>query len=99
MRPVRIDGRVHHQVGIPYHWGTRGLTTGGSGNDLTHMALDPNVHIQEVKAFTCDIRPGRRPKGAALPEHVAELREQAHSRRDQEPRSEPAETVDTTRSS
>jgi len=22
--------------------------------------LDPNVHIQEVKAATCDIRPGRR---------------------------------------
>ena len=58
----RRDGRVH-QVGLPYHWGSRGLTTGGAANDLTHMALDPNVHIQEVKALTCDIRPGRRPRG------------------------------------
>jgi formate dehydrogenase major subunit len=65
MRPVRIDGRVVHQVGMPYHWGKRGLTTGDSANDLTHMALDPNVHIQEVKALTCDIRPGRRPVGDA----------------------------------
>jgi formate dehydrogenase major subunit len=96
MRPVRIDGVEHHQVGLPYHWGTRGLTTGGSANDLTHMALDPNVHIQEVKALSCDIRPGRRPKGARLPEHVAELRERAHSRRDQAPRIEPAENADTT---
>ena len=59
-----MNGRVQHQVGLPYHWGSRGLTTGGSANDLSHMALDPNVHIQEVKAFTCDIRPGRRPRGA-----------------------------------
>jgi formate dehydrogenase major subunit len=59
MRPARVNGKVRHQVGLPYHWGSRGLTTGGSANDLSHMALDPNVHIQEVKAFTCDIRPGR----------------------------------------
>ena len=39
------------------------LTTGDSANDLPHMALDPNVHIQEVKAATCGIRPGRRPRG------------------------------------
>jgi formate dehydrogenase major subunit len=56
----RLIGRIVHQVGLPYHWGSRGLTTGGAANDLSHMVLDPNVHIQEVKAFTCDIRPGRR---------------------------------------
>jgi formate dehydrogenase major subunit len=30
------------------------------------VVLDPNVHIQESKAATCDIRPGRRPRGPAL---------------------------------
>jgi formate dehydrogenase major subunit len=95
VRPIRIGGVEHHQVGIPYHWGTRGLTTGGAGNDLTHMALDPNVHIQEVKAFSCDIRAGRRPKGSALRAFVQELRDQAHSRREQEPRVEPAENTST----
>jgi formate dehydrogenase major subunit len=60
------------------------------------MALDPNVHIQEVKAFTCDIRPGRRPRGPKLPAFVAEVRDQAHSRREQEPRVEP-ESERTTR--
>jgi formate dehydrogenase major subunit len=78
---ARVNGRVQHQVGLPYHWGTRGLTTGGSANDLSHMALDPNVHIQEVKAFTCDIRPGRRPRGASLTRFVAEIRERAHAAR------------------
>jgi formate dehydrogenase major subunit len=72
-----MNGRVVHQVGLPYHWGSRGLTTGGAANDLTHLALDPNVHIQEVKAATCDIVPGRRPRGAALPEFVASYRTRA----------------------
>jgi formate dehydrogenase major subunit len=74
VRPVRVAGRVCHQVGLPYHWGQRGLTTGGAANDLAHMALDPNVHIQEVKGFTCDIRPGRRPRGARLTQFVADAR-------------------------
>ena len=75
VRPMRVDGRVVHQVGLPYHWGQRGLTKGDAANDLAHMALDPNVHIQEVKAFTCDIQPGRRPRGAKLAQLVSDLRE------------------------
>jgi formate dehydrogenase major subunit len=59
---LTIDGQRVHQVGLPYHWGTKGLTTGDSANDLAPLVLDPNVHIQESKAFTCDIRPGRRPR-------------------------------------
>jgi formate dehydrogenase major subunit len=41
------------------------------------IALDPNVHIQEAKAATCDIRPGRRPRGPALLEYMAEYRYRA----------------------
>jgi formate dehydrogenase major subunit len=70
MAPLEVEGRKLHQVGVPYHWGSRGLTTGDSANDLFPVALDPNVHIQEVKAASCDIRPGRRPRGAALREFV-----------------------------
>jgi formate dehydrogenase major subunit len=61
------------------------------------MALDPNVHIQEVKALTCDIRPGRRPRGAALPRFVGDLRDRAQSARATDPLKVPAESVDTTR--
>jgi formate dehydrogenase major subunit len=39
--------------------------------------LDPNVHIQESKAATCDIRPGRRPRGPALLELVESYRARA----------------------
>jgi formate dehydrogenase major subunit len=95
MRPVRVGGEERHQVGLPYHWGSRGLTTGGAANDLTHMALDPNVHIQEVKALSCEIRPGRRPKGRRLQRHVAELRDRAHAQRDQAPAEEPAQSRST----
>jgi formate dehydrogenase major subunit len=66
MRPLRVDGRVVHQVGLPYHWGHRGLVAGDAANDLFPVVLDPNVHIQESKVATCDIRPGRRPRGPAL---------------------------------
>jgi formate dehydrogenase major subunit len=70
IKPLQVQGRVLHQVGLPFHWGSRGLVTGGSANDLFPLALDPNVHIQETKAASCDIRPGRRPRGAALRELV-----------------------------
>jgi len=74
MTPLRVQGRTVHQVGLPYHWGSRGLSVGDSANDLFPIVLDPNVHIQEVKAATCDIRPGRRPRGPALRDLVEERR-------------------------
>jgi formate dehydrogenase major subunit len=75
--PLDVQGRRLHQVGVPYHWGNRGLTTGDSGNDLFPLALDANVHIQEVKAATCDVRPGRRPRGPALTALVEQYRQRA----------------------
>jgi formate dehydrogenase major subunit len=64
-------------VWLPYHWGSEGLTRGDSANDLFGIALDPNVLIQETKAGTCDVRPGRRPTGPALLEYLAELQRRA----------------------
>ncbi|KPC95196.1 formate dehydrogenase [Streptomyces sp. NRRL F-6602] len=77
MRPLRVGGRDIHQIGLPYHWGRNGYARGDSANELTSMALDPNVHIQEVKALTADIRPGRRPRGPALLALLEEYRERA----------------------
>jgi formate dehydrogenase major subunit len=77
IRPLRIDGRTVHQVGVPYHWGGTGVATGDSGNDLTGVVMDPNVQIQETKAATCDIVAGRRPRGKALVEFVEEYRTRA----------------------
>jgi formate dehydrogenase major subunit len=77
MRPLRVAGRAVHQVGLPWHWGPNGLTTGDAANELVHLALDPNVHIQEDKAMACDIRPGRRPRGPALLDLVREYQQRA----------------------
>src|SRR6185437_17177845 len=96
MKPLPVNGRTVHQIGLPYHWGSRLLTRGDSANDLTHAALDPNVHIMETKAATCGIRPGRRPRGKALVDFVAELSEQDQSRRAQDPRVEPEKVRKTT---
>jgi formate dehydrogenase major subunit len=63
LRPLVAGRRRVHQVGLPYHWGPNGLVTGDAANELAALSLDPNAHIQEVKAMACDIRPGRRPRG------------------------------------
>jgi formate dehydrogenase major subunit len=77
MRPLTVHGRTVHQIGLPYHWGPIGYSKGDSANDLLGLELDPNVHIGEYKASTCDIRPGRRPRGPALRELVLEHRARA----------------------
>jgi formate dehydrogenase major subunit len=77
MKPLTVQGRTVHQIGMPYHWGPNGLSRGDAMNELSSIAMDPNVHIQEVKALTVDIRPGRRPQGPALPALVAEYRQRA----------------------
>ncbi len=55
IQPVHLDGRVVHQVALPYHWGYRGLVKGGSANDLIAISEEPNVRIMETKALLCNI--------------------------------------------
>jgi len=75
--PLTVQGRTLHQIGLPYHWGPNGYTQGDAANELAAIVLDPNVHIQEVKAMSGDIRPGRRPRGTARAELVAEYQRRA----------------------
>src|SRR3954453_18137433 len=74
MAPLRIDGRVVHQVWMPYHWGSTGLVSGDVVNDLFGIVADPNAFIQECKVATCDVRPGPRPRGRELTAMLAEVR-------------------------
>ena len=55
-RPFRINGQVVHEVGMPWHWGFKGLVTGGSANELTPPVGDANTMIPETKAFLCNVR-------------------------------------------
>jgi len=63
LQPLRIKGKLVHQIGLPYHWSTKGLVRGDAANDLIGFVADPNVSIQESKAFTGNIEPGRKSKG------------------------------------
>jgi len=76
LRSLRLGDQWVEQVGLPYHWGRNGLTQGDSPNDLVNITMDPNVYIQD-KVGTCDIRPGRRPRGPALTAYVEEYRQRA----------------------
>jgi formate dehydrogenase major subunit len=77
MTPLRIADRVVHQIWMPYHWGPSGWSTGDTTNDLFSMVLDPNVLIQEGKAGTCDVQPGRRPHGPDMIEYLNGYRRRA----------------------
>ena len=59
MKPLRAGGRLVHQIGLPFHWGSKGLVRGNSANELIAFVADPNVSIQESKAFTGNIEAGR----------------------------------------
>ncbi len=62
MRPLLVQGKQIHQVGLPYHWGRKGLVQGDAVNDLLAISQEPNVRINETKAMLCNVQPGRRPR-------------------------------------
>jgi formate dehydrogenase major subunit len=59
IRPLTVQGRVVHQVGLPIHFGWAGEVAGSAANELIPIVLDPNVAMHEGKAFTCQVRKGR----------------------------------------
>jgi formate dehydrogenase major subunit len=77
MTPLWVAGRRVHQIGLPYHYGYKGLATGDSPNDLLSISEEPNVRIMETKALVCNIEPGRRPRGAAALEHMKAVQREA----------------------
>jgi formate dehydrogenase major subunit len=57
IRPLRVDGKDVHTIGIPLHWGYEGLTKPGYLiNTLTPFVGDANIQTPEFKAFLVDIR-------------------------------------------
>ena len=70
IRPLQLNGKTLHQVALPYHYGTAGLVRGAAANDLLPISGEPNVTIMEAKACTCNIVPGRLPRGRAFAEFL-----------------------------
>src|SRR5690242_854606 len=57
IRPISLDGKVVHQVALPYHWGYKGKSKGDVVNDLLAISEEPNVRIMETKALLCNVDP------------------------------------------
>ena len=75
-----VDGKTVHQVGVPCHWGSRGLD-GRLANDLIAISEEPNVRIMEAKGLLCDVEAG--PPASRMPEAPsigAATRRNAHGR-------------------
>jgi formate dehydrogenase major subunit len=57
IKPMLIDGRKTYQIGIPIHWGYRGiaedqgLTAKNGVNLLSPTVIDPNAYTPEFKGF------------------------------------------------
>jgi formate dehydrogenase major subunit len=62
IRPLALKGRIVHQIGMPYHWSSKGLVRGDCPNELFPFVADPNVSIMEAKAISVMIEAGRRAK-------------------------------------
>jgi formate dehydrogenase major subunit len=62
VKALEVAGRRLLQVGLPYHWGYSGIVRGDAANDAFPIVMDPNVHIQEVKAASCDVRSAAGPR-------------------------------------
>src|SRR5207248_750326 len=60
VRPFRLDSQTVHEVGLVWHFGWEGFARGDIANILSAVVGDPNTSIHEGKAFTCNMRRGRR---------------------------------------
>jgi formate dehydrogenase major subunit len=70
MRPFKISGKIVHQVGMPWHWGYKGIAVGDVVNNLTALVGDPNVNIHEGKVFVCNVeRAAEQPQTSAGDAH------------------------------
>ncbi len=61
IKPMMIDGKKTYQIGIPIHWGYRGIaedqgkTARTPVNQLSPAAIDPNAYTPEYKGFLVKI--------------------------------------------
>ena len=56
LKPLKVDGKTVHEIGMPWHWGyASGLATGAIANDLSPNVGDANTSIPEYKAFLVNV--------------------------------------------
>ncbi len=64
IRPLTVDGQRLWTIGVPVHWGFKGITHGAMANNLTPFVGDANTRCPEYKAFLVNIEaaPERDPR-------------------------------------
>ncbi len=55
-KPFKLNGKTCEEIGLPWHYGFKGLAKGASANVLTPHVGDANTMIPEFKAFLCDVK-------------------------------------------
>jgi len=55
LKPFKLNGKTCQEIGLPWHYGYRGLAKGCSANCLTPHVGDANTMIPEFKAFLCNV--------------------------------------------
>jgi formate dehydrogenase major subunit len=58
IRPYTLKDKTVFHVGLPWHWGYKGVARGDVVNDLSALVADPNVTIHEAKVFVCNVVKG-----------------------------------------
>ena len=58
LKPFSVDEKMIEQIGMPWHFGYAGLSTGDSANMLTPSVGCANTSIPEFKAFLCNLEKG-----------------------------------------
>ena len=66
VQPFSVNGRMVHQVGMPWVYGWEGYARGDIANVLLAITGDANTSIHSTKAITCNIRPGRKARPDVL---------------------------------
>ncbi len=57
IKPMQVDGKKLYQIGVPIHWGFKGISESEGrtslmpANRLTPTVIDPNAYTPEFKGF------------------------------------------------
>ena len=64
IKPMTVDGKPTHVIGVPLHWGFTGQTLKGyAANALTPSVGDANTQTPEFKAFLVNVEKIAAPSG------------------------------------
>ena len=64
--PLRVAGRVIHQIGMPYHWGREGLVTGDSPTSSPRWPSTSTCTSASTRSAPATSAPAAGPRGPAL---------------------------------